>query len=86
MPLLALHLLKSRTEAIRCVLQIVPYAVVEKGMKCKGEQWLGSVVCDNWSCCGCRKGTSQDKAKLNSGKIKPVAIASIELSFSEGIN
>ena len=52
----------------------------------QGEQWLGSVVCDDWSCCGCRKGTSRDEAKLNSGKIKPVAIASIELSFSEGIS
>jgi len=60
--------------------------VVEKGMECKGEQWLGQVepLCDHWSCCGCQKG--RHEAKLNSGKIKPVAIASIELFFSEGIS
>jgi len=37
-PLLALHLLKSHTEAIMHVPQIVTYAVREKGMEYKGEQ------------------------------------------------
>ena len=32
-----------------------------------------------------RKGTSPDEATLNSEEIKPVAIAVIELCFSEGI-
>jgi len=39
---LALHLLKSCTEAIRCVPQIVMHAVVEKGMEYK-EQRLALV-------------------------------------------
>jgi len=38
------------------------------------------------SCCGWRKGTSWDKATLNSEEIKPVAIAIIELCLSEGIS
>ena len=38
MPLLALHLPKSHTEAIAHVPQIVTYAVVQKGMEYKGEQ------------------------------------------------
>ena len=38
MPLLALYLPKSRTEAIMRALQIVTYAVVEKGMEYKGKQ------------------------------------------------
>jgi len=38
-PLLALYLPKSQTDAIMCVLQIVTYdEVVEKGMEHKGEQ------------------------------------------------
>jgi len=37
-PLLALHLLKSLTEAITRVVQIVTYAVREKGMEYKREQ------------------------------------------------
>ena len=35
--------------------------------------------------CGMPKGTSQDEAMSNSEKIKPVAVAIIELHFSEGI-
>jgi len=38
MPLLALHLPKSLTEAIIRVLQIIIYVVREKGMEHKGEQ------------------------------------------------
>ena len=38
MPLLALHLLKSCTEAITHVPQIISYTVKEKGMKHEGEQ------------------------------------------------
>jgi len=38
MPLLALHLSKSRTEAIVRVLQIVTYAAREKEMEYKGDQ------------------------------------------------
>ena len=37
-PLLALHLPKSHTEAITRVLQIVTYVVREKGMEYKGKQ------------------------------------------------
>jgi len=33
----------------------------------------------------CQKGTSRDKAMLNSKKIKPIALAVIELRLSEGI-
>ena len=33
-----------------------------------------------------QKGTSRDKLTLNSENIKPVAIASIKLSLSEGIS
>ena len=35
--------------------------------------------------CGMPKGTCQAKATLNSVKIKPVALAVIELCLSEGI-
>jgi len=35
---LALHLLKSGTKVIMCILYIVTYGVVEKGMEYKGEQ------------------------------------------------
>ena len=38
MALLALYLPKSHTEAIMHILQIVTYAVREKGMEHKGEQ------------------------------------------------
>ena len=43
MPLLALHLPKSHTEAITSVPQIVTYTVREKGMEYKGEQRLALV-------------------------------------------
>jgi len=35
--------------------------------------------------CGMLKGTSQAEATLNSEKIKPIALAIIELRWSEGI-
>ena len=35
--------------------------------------------------CGMPKGTSQDEAMSNSEKIKPIALAVIELRLSEGI-
>ena len=35
--------------------------------------------------CGMPKGTGQDEATLNCEKIKPVALAVIELHLSEGI-
>jgi len=35
--------------------------------------------------CGVPKGTSQAEAILNSEKIKPIALAVIELHWSEGI-
>jgi len=35
--------------------------------------------------CGVPKGTSRDEATSNSEKIKPVALAVIELRLSEGI-
>jgi len=35
--------------------------------------------------CGVPKGTSRDEVMLNSEKIKPVALAVIELFLSEGI-
>jgi len=36
--------------------------------------------------CRWRKGTSQDKATSNSGKIKPVALSIVELCLAEGIS
>ena len=36
-------------------------------------------------CCGMPKGTSWDEAMLNSEKIKPVALAFIQLRLPEGI-
>ena len=36
--------------------------------------------------CGKQKGTSRAEATLNSEKIKPVALAIIELHLSEGIS
>ena len=36
------------------------------------------------ACCDMPKGTSRDKATSNSEKIKPVALAVIELCLSEG--
>jgi len=35
--------------------------------------------------CGVPKGTSRDEATSNSKKIKPIALAVIELRLSEGI-
>jgi len=35
--------------------------------------------------CGVPKGTSQDEAMSNSEKIKPIALAVIELRLSKGI-
>ena len=56
MPLIALHLPKSCTEAIMRILQIITYyVVVEKGMKNKGN------ICTCWSCWGWRKGTALDQ-------------------------
>jgi len=88
MPLLALHLPKSHTEAITSVPQIVTYTVREKGMEYKGEQRLALVEpwCKQWSCCSWWKGTPPDEAMLNSKEIKPVAIAIIELRLSERIS
>ena len=39
-----------------------------------------------WSYSGWQKGTSTDKAMLNSARIKPTALAIIELCLSEGIS
>ena len=36
--------------------------------------------------CGWQKGMSQDKAISSSAKIKPIAVAVIELRLSEGIS
>ena len=36
--------------------------------------------------CGMPKGTSRAEAMLNSEKIKPIALADIELRLSEGIS
>jgi len=38
-PLLVLHLSKSHAKAIMRVLQIITYAVKEKGMENKGKIW-----------------------------------------------
>ena len=69
--LLALHLPKSHTEAIRRVTQIVTYVAVEKGMEYKGEQRRAS-WCKHWSCSDWRKGMSQDEATSNSAKSSPL--------------
>ena len=71
-----------------CIPQIIIYVVREKGMEYKWEQRQVSVEPwrKHWSCCGWRIGTSQDEATLNSEKIKPAAIAIIELYLSEGIS
>ena len=88
MPLLALHFLKSRIEAIVRVPQIVNYVAREKGVKRKGEQRYALVepLCKHWSCCDWWKGTSQDEATLNSEEMKLVTIAIIELCLSEGVS
>ena len=49
-----------------------------------GVQWrtkvsFGKPLCKHWSCCSWQKGTSPDKATLNSEEIKRIAIAIIEL-------
>jgi len=44
------------------------------------------MMCAHWSCCGWQKGTFQDEAMLNSGEIKPIALAVIELRLSVGIS
>ena len=41
--------------------------------------------CIHCTYCGVPKGMSQDKVTLNSEKIKPVALAVIELRLPEGI-
>jgi len=87
-PLLALHLLKSHTEAITRIPQIVTYEVREKRMEYIGEQrWaLVEPRYKHWSCCSWQKDTSPEEAALNSQEIKPVAMAIIELCLSEGIS
>ena len=86
--LLALHLHKSRPEAIMRIPTIVTYAAVEKEMEYKGEQsWaLVEPWCKYWSCCGWWKGTSRDEATSNNAKLKPIALMIIELCLSEGIS
>ena len=42
--------------------------------------------CKHWSCSGWWKGTSPDKAMLNSEEIKPIALAVIKLHLSEGVS
>ena len=69
--------------AITCAPQIIPYAVTDKGMRTKVS--FGRTMMQAWSCCGWQKGTSLDKARLNSKEIKPVVIAIIELRLFEGI-
>ena len=61
-------LTRSRTKAIMHVLEIVTYAVREKGMEYKGEQkWaLVEPWCKHLSCCGWWKGMSPDDVTLNS--------------------
>ena len=44
-----------------------------------------SPQCVHCTYCGIPKGTSHDEAASNSDKIKPVALAVIELHLSEGI-
>ena len=88
MPLLALHLLKSPTKAIKCAATANhPLCGKGEGMEHKGEQRKVSVEpwCKHWSCCGWQESTSRDEAMSNSAKIKPVALAVIKLSLSENI-
>ena len=57
------------------------------------EKWMGAqrmtkvaLRCKYCSCCSWWKGTSQDKATLINEEIKLVALASLKLYLSEGIN
>ena len=50
------------------------------------EQFIRMWRDTHWSYCGWQEGTSLDEVMLNRGEIKPVAIAIIELRFSEGIS
>jgi len=81
-PLLALHLPKSHTEAVTCVPEIVTYAIREKKWSTKEnkvELWYRTMMKEALELLELVKGTSSDKAILNSEEIKPVAIAIIEL-------
>jgi len=53
--------------------QIVTYAVVEK--KWRKKVSFGRTMMQAWSYYGWQKGPPWDEATLNSGKIKPVALA-----------
>ena len=88
MPLqIALHLLKSHTVAVRHVLQIITYSLVDKEMEYNGEQRQALVEpgCKDWSCCGWQKGR-YDVSGQSDVEIKPVTIAIIKLRLSEGIS
>ena len=82
--MLALHLLKSHTKAIRHVPQIITYVTVEKKIKNKGN--LFTTMIQTLKLLQLAKGTTRDKATLISEKITPVTIVIIKLRLSEGIS
>jgi len=83
-PLLALHLPKSHTEAIACILQFITYAAVEKGMENKGKFWknrdtsTGGAAVDKKAHLGMKRHWTV--------QIRPVALVVIKLCFFEGIS
>ena len=85
-------LLKSHTEAIRCLATINPHLFGSGGRNGIQRRTKASSDTQNHdasveaACCGLQKGTSLDEATLNSEKIKRVAIAIIRLHFLEGIS
>jgi len=82
MSLLALHLLKSHTKAINCILQIVTYIVREKGRRTKVNFNAAMIQVMELLWLANR----HDDAMLSSEEIKPVAIAIVHLCLSEGIS
>ena len=88
-PLLALHLHKSRTKALYN-LRIASRHLCGKGerngVQRRTKVSFGRTMMQALELLQLAKGTSPDEATLNSEEIKAVAIAIIELCLSEGIS
>ena len=82
--LASLHLPKSCTEAIMCILQIINCMAVRKRMENQGKLYYNHDSSIGVAAVG--KKLSQNEAMSNSAKIKPIILAVIELSLSEGIS
>jgi len=83
-PVLALHLAKTCTEATTSVLQIITYAVREKGVEHKGEQRgsFGRTMMQALELLRLAIVMSPGKVTLNSEEIDPVAVTIIKLCLS----